>query len=164
MSTGQGHDEVQELLAAAALEILDGAEQQQVLTHVSACSECPRLLDQYRKVVATIALQLPGRPVHPDRAAALRARLLGRVQAHRMAPARRRSWIERQGGWMVAAALAGLLLVHHSVHRPLAYGWLAAGVLILALVALGAYVRVIRARLSALQHFHPDTERMPPGS
>lgn len=164
MSTGQAHDEVQELLAAAALEILEGTEVMQVLTHVSACPECSRLLDEYRKVVATIALQVPSPPGDPDRTATLRARLLARVRAHRVAPTRRPSWIERQGGWMVAAGLAGLLLIHHSVHRPLAYGWLAAGALILALVALGSYVRVLRTRLSVLQHSHPNTERTPPGS
>jgi len=164
VNTGPRHEEVQELLPAAALEIIDGVDLQSVLAHASGCSECAQLLDQYRKVVATVALQLPRQPMHPDRAAAIRARLLARVPAHRVAPARSPSWMERQRGWMVAAGLAGVLLVHHSVHRPLDYGWLAAGALMLALVALGAYVRVLRTRLSALQHSHPDTERTPPGS
>ncbi len=162
MNAGPRHEEVQELLAAAALEIIDGVELQQALTHVSGCSECAQLLDQYRKVVATLALQLPSQPVDPDRAAALRARLLARVQAgHRLQPV---SWMERYSGWMVAAGLAGVLLVHHSVHRPLDYGWLAAGVLTLVLVLLGGYARALRSRLAARRDRLADTDRPRRGS
>jgi hypothetical protein len=52
---------------------------------------------------------------------------------------------------MVAAGLAGLLLVHHSVHRPVAYGWLAAGLLTFIVIALGVYVRVQQTRLARLR-------------
>jgi len=47
--------------------------------------------------------------------------------------------------------MAGVLLVHHSVHRPVAYGWLVAGALALVLLALGVYVRIQRARVRALE-------------
>jgi hypothetical protein len=64
---------------------------------------------------------------------------------------------------MVAAGLAGLLLVHHSVHRPIAYGWLAAGVLTFLVIALGVYVRVQQARLAALRDrlAEQTAERLP---
>jgi hypothetical protein len=52
---------------------------------------------------------------------------------------------------MVAAGLAGVLLIHHAIHRPLAYGWLAAGALMIALVAVGGYARVQRGRVLALR-------------
>jgi hypothetical protein len=55
-------------------------------------------------------------------------------------------------GWMVAAGLAGLLLVHHSVHRPVDYGWLIAGILTLLVLALAVYALKQRARLTALRN------------
>ena len=52
---------------------------------------------------------------------------------------------------MVAAGLAGILLVHHSVHRPLDYGWLAAAFLGVVLLAVGVDARVQRNRLVELE-------------
>jgi hypothetical protein len=52
---------------------------------------------------------------------------------------------------MVAAGLAGVLLIHHAIHRPIAYGWLGAGALLLALVAVGGYARVQRGRALTLR-------------
>lgn len=54
-------------------------------------------------------------------------------------------------GWMVAAGLAGLLLMHHAIHRPLDYGWLAAGALTIVLVMVGGHARVQRARALTLR-------------
>jgi hypothetical protein len=41
--------------------------------------------------------------------------------------------------------------VHHSVHRPVDYGWFAAGLLTLVLLAIAIYGRVQRARTVALE-------------
>jgi hypothetical protein len=47
--------------------------------------------------------------------------------------------------------MAGVLVVHHAVHRPVAYGWLIAGVLVLLLVALAVYTRGQKERITALE-------------
>lgn len=152
------------MLPAAALDILDEADARPVLEHLKDCEECTRLLDEYREVGATLPLLLPEQHLDPERSEALRARLLSRVSgrpqalgvgkpattvfelSRRSSPGRWTAWM----GWMVAAGLAGVLLVHHSVHRPVAYGWLVAGGLTVLVIGLGVYVRVQHARLSAL--------------
>lgn len=164
MSLTRGHEELQEMLPAAALEILEPADLEPVLAHVRECQECGELLRQYREVAAALALQLPGRQLDPGRARAVRARLValartdhsdraaGRDPAAELPGFRRAaSLIYRWSGWMVAAGLTGVLLVHHSVHRPLDYGWLAAGVLVVVILGLGVYAHVQRSRVSALE-------------
>ncbi len=130
MNLAPDHAELQEMLPEAALEMLDPAEGERVLAHVRDCAECAMLLRQYRDAAAALALQLPARPMGPERSSAVRARLLARARSDRAIPITRKasSMIYQWSGWMVAAGLAGILLVHHSVHRPLDYGWLAAGV------------------------------------
>jgi hypothetical protein len=64
--------------------------------------------------------------------------------------------------------MAGVLVVHHAIHRPVAYGWLAAGVLVLLLLALMLYTRAQKERIMALEQrlrsavdrggSHPDGE------
>lgn len=155
MKVTPNHEEVQELLPSAALDILDGGELQQVLAHVAACAECAQLLERYNEVAAGLSLQLPARPLQADRAAAVRARLLAKARGERSAvlPASRRtaSTVYRWSGWLVAASLASVLLVHHSVHRTLDYGWLAAGVLMFLLVGVGVYAMAQRSRAAALR-------------
>ena len=153
MTATPNHDEVQELLPAAALEILDGVELQQVLAHASHCSGCAMALEKYREVATDLTLQLPSRPFASGRAAAVRTRLLARAAGERSSTtaAHRRSLIAPLSGWLVAAGLAGVLLVHHSIHRSLDYGWLAAGVLVVALLGLGIYAWAQRSRVLALE-------------
>jgi hypothetical protein len=52
---------------------------------------------------------------------------------------------------MVAAGLAGILLVHYSVHRPLDNGWLAAAFLGVVLLVVRVYAWVQRNRLVELE-------------
>jgi hypothetical protein len=150
------HPEVEQLLPAAALEILDGGELARLAAHLEACTDCTRLLDVYREVVASLTNTLPEQPFHPARSERLRARLLARTgripiadvpERRRRSPAAADRWI----GWVVAAGLAGVLMVHHSFHRPVAYGWLAAGLLMLLLLGLGVYVRVQQTRMANLE-------------
>ena len=166
------------MLPAAALDILEGSDLQRVAAHLPTCKECTRLLDQYRDVSATLPLLLPDRPVDPDRSAALRTRLLARARGeHQGTPQPEQGLGPQLGartnprtnrwtawtGWLVAAGLAGLLLAHHSVHRPVNYGWLTAGVLTFLVIGLGIYVRVQRARTAALRDRLAalERERMP---
>jgi hypothetical protein len=148
------HPELEQLLPAAALETLEGDELVLITAHVQECGNCRRLLESYRDVVATVATGLPDRPLDRARSAELRARLLARARgkASPAAPAQRSPGVvDRWAGWALAAGLAGLLLVHHAIHRPVAYGWLAAGLLVFVVLGLGAYIRVQRARLAALR-------------
>jgi anti-sigma factor RsiW len=145
------HEEMREMLPAAALEILEGAELERLQAHLGECPECVELLRQYRDAAAGIALLTPARGLGSARSAALRNRLMTRVRADRGSRTARASGVDRWIGWMVAAGLAGILLVHHSVHRTLDYGWLAAGVLTFALVGLGLYARKQQRRAVELQ-------------
>ena len=167
MNLTSTHQDLQDMLPAAALDILDEADAQRVRAHLTKCEECMRLLSEYREVSATLPLLLPEQPLDAARAEALRGRLLSRVgrglqsrNIDRSSPMHSPRAGSRAGqerwtawmGWMVAAGLAGLLLVHHSVHRPVDYGWLAAGVLTLLVLALGVYALKQRARLTALRN------------
>ncbi|MBA3893643.1 MAG: hypothetical protein H0X69_08100 [Gemmatimonadales bacterium] len=160
------------MLPAAALKILSAADLQQVLAHTRDCAECAQLLEEYRELAATLASLVPHRPLDPDRAALLRARLVARVQGNPPragADSQRATVIPRSSarsfavhhwtGWGVAAALAGVLVLHHSIHRPVGYGWLAAGVLAVVTVAFGVYARVQRGRVSTLRDRLAGLER-----
>jgi len=152
------HDQVEQLLPAAALEILEGDELLEVAAHVQQCARCAALLESYREVVAGLATRLPEQEFPSDRSARVRDRLLARVAGGSAAGARLISprhrstgWVARWGGWAVAAGMAGVLVVHHAVHRPVAYGWLVAGVLVLLLLALMLYSRAQKERIMALE-------------
>lgn len=169
MNQTPSHQEVNELLPAAALEILEGEELGLVLVHAGECAKCSRRSDEYRLEVAALALALPSQPMQPARKGQLRERLLARARNHpparaadrrSAAPARsRRGGVERWAGWGVAAGLAGVLLVHHGFHRPLAYGWVVAGVATIVLVAFGVYAMVQRRRVTALEDRLAQLER-----
>lgn len=169
MNQTPSHQEADELLPAAALEILEGEDLGRVLAHAGECAECARRLDEYRGAVATLALALPSQPMPPVRSGQLRERLLARARNNpppsaterkRVVRARSR-WggVDRWTGWAVAAGLAGVLLVHHGFHRPLAYGWVVAGLATIALVAFGVYAMVQRGRVSALEDRLAQLER-----
>lgn len=158
MTEPSTHNTVEQLLPAAALEILESEDLLRVAAHIRECAECGRQLESYREVVAGLTTTLPSRPLPPARSERLRSRLLARAgstpsAAPYISPRSRRSAgaMDRWGGWAVAAGLAGLLLIHHSVHRPVDYGWLLAGVLTLLVLALIGYLRVQRARVLALE-------------
>lgn len=152
MSSVPGHAEMQEKLAAAALGILNSAEMDQIRAHIRGCPECATLLEEYRDTATALALQLPHAQMEAGRSDALRDRLLARAKATPNKVTRKASsMIYQWSGWMVAAGLAGILLVHHSVHRPLDHGWLAAGLLVMVLLAVGIYARAQRRRVVELQ-------------
>jgi hypothetical protein len=153
MNQTSSHHHVDELLPAAALEILDGEDLDRVLAHARECADCSRLLQEYREVAAAIALGLPSQPLETGRSGRLRERLLTRARSHPPASRTRTRWgsMDQWAGWAVAAGLAGVLLVHHGFHRPLAYGWIVAGIATIALVGFGAYAMIQRRRVLALE-------------
>jgi hypothetical protein len=153
------HQDVEELIPGAALEILEGEELARVLAHVRDCTECARLLDEHRAAVGTLALDLPAEPLAAERSVRLKSRLLERARSQpadglsverNRAPSRLRT-VDRWAGWAVAAGLAGVLLIHHGFHRPVEYGWVLAGVLAIVLVGFGGYAGLQRRRVAALE-------------
>lgn len=175
MNSAPIHDQVRDMLPAAALEILDHAEFQQVLAHTHDCAKCGQMLSEYREAAAALAQLLPHRELDPVRSANLRARLMARVRAEPrngsddprrslVGPsAPRRFIMARWTGWAVAAGLGGVLLMHHSIHRPLAYGWLVAGVLTVVVVAVAGYALIQRGQVSVLQERLTALERTDSG-
>jgi anti-sigma factor RsiW len=155
MTASPTHAELREMLPAAALDSLDPADLALVRTHVERCPACAEALEEYREVTGDLAFLLPPRSLDAERHAAVRARLLARVRgASRRGGSGSRVGnflVGRWGGWAVAAGLAGVMFMHHGIHRPLDYGWMVAGGLLVALVALGVYAGVQRRRVSLLQ-------------
>jgi hypothetical protein len=166
MSQTSHHADVEDLLPAAALEILDGEELGPLLAHARECAECGRLLDEYRAVVAGLAQELPLRALDTPTSIRLKHRLLARsgsnprrkLQRTPRAPSPLRA-VDRWAGWGVAAGLSGILLLHHGFHRPLAYGWIVAGVLALALVVFAVYAVAQQRRVAALEQRLAEMER-----
>jgi anti-sigma factor RsiW len=132
--------------------MLERAEMERVQAHIRGCAECAALLEEYRDAATALALDLPPARMDTARSAALRSRLLARAKATPSRVTRKASSMVYQwSGWMVAAGLASILLVHHSVHRPLDYGWLAAAFLGVVLLAVGIYAWVLRGRVVELE-------------
>ena len=167
MNANSSHDQVEELLAAAALDTLEGEELGQVLAHSADCAECTRLLDEYRAVAAALSLGLPPERLDPGHSLEIRNRLLGRVRRsaskaprdHANRERSRSAAVDSWAGWAVAAGLAGVLLLHHGFHRPVAYGWVIAGGLALVSVVFGVYAVAQRRRVAALKEQLAGEER-----
>ena len=155
------HDSVRGLLPGAALEVLEADEQALVTAHLPGCDDCARDLAEYREALVQLAQALPSHTLDADGAAQLRQRLLARVASERtpaieprLAPLARRTrelLASRWSGWAMAAGLAGVLLMHHGVHRPLGAGWIAAGVLGLVAVVLAIHAMAGRRTVARLR-------------
>lgn len=166
MSTVPGHLEIQELLPAAALACLTAAESDGVQAHVARCPQCARILSEYQEVVGTMSLLVPERGFSRARREVVWTRLQARIhqatdiQATDIASVTRPAaalprWegqvAGRWAGWAVAAGLGGVLLMHHAVHRPVDYGWLAAGAMGIIVVVLAIIVGMQSRKLTDLQ-------------
>lgn len=149
MTESSSHEQLQAALSAEALGALAGPEREALLAHLERCGACRERLEELREAVGALAYAAPPAHLDPERSARIRARLLAR--------ARRgggRSGIGRitaASGWLVAAGLAALLLTHHSFHRPLSLGWVAAAVLGIVLFLVGLYAVAQRREVSALR-------------
>lgn len=155
MTSPSDHAAIREQIPAAALGALEEAEMQEVLSHAAICEQCSRSLAEYRDVVVALDSAIPAADRDQRAANDMRERLLRRARLERRARpdsrGRLRKGLEMWAGWAVAAGFAGILLVHHSFHRPVDYGWLAAGALMVVLVGAGAYARVQAARAAELR-------------
>jgi anti-sigma-K factor RskA len=85
MSSAMNHDEVRELLAAQAMELLDGEERTSVLAHMASCPVCTAELESLRGAAAELALVAPARSFDARRCNSVRSRLLARTAADREA-------------------------------------------------------------------------------
>lgn len=108
------HDDVRELLAAYALQILAEDEEQVVARHLHACAECRAELAAYQQVTDDLALGAPDEA--PD--AAAKQRLMARIQTQpKVMPAEPppdlwQTIAAALRGWRpVAVALAILLVI-----------------------------------------------------
>jgi anti-sigma-K factor RskA len=123
MSDRTGHDTVRELLALAALDALSPEERHALDAHLTTCDECRRELAALRDGVASIAESLPAREMAPERAAAMRARLMERA-------------IEDRAEVTPIRAPASSSSTSHVGARPSSTRWLAAAALVLAAAAI----------------------------
>ena len=159
MNQPSQHTEWAELLPAAALDLLEDHELHRVEAHTRECTECSRLLQDYRDAAASIGMGLPSDPLDRDHSQLIRAELLaraGNLERRSISESAPRAGftagrVPAWTGWAVAAGLAGVLLVHHGFHRPVAYGWVVAGMLAIILVGVGVYALAQRARVAELQ-------------
>ncbi len=110
------HDEARDLLAALALDSLDATNEARVRAHVATCGECAAELKDLRAAGAAMAFAT--QPRHDiERAAAVKGRLMARVQASKdaaLAPPAMQ--VARSGGSFAnrAALAAGILILASS--------------------------------------------------
>jgi anti-sigma-K factor RskA/putative zinc finger protein len=133
MSDPSGHDLMREMLALDALDALSPAERAELDRHLTTCAECTRDLAALRDAAASIGKSIPPRSLPPERAAAMRARLLSRAIEDRAGV----TPIRGQGSSPQPAASR-----EHGPARPAFARWLAAAALIIAIGAIAYAVRL----------------------
>jgi Anti-sigma-K factor rskA/Putative zinc-finger len=79
------HPELQDALAAEAVDALDGEERERLLAHLAGCPACRAELEALRESAAALALAAPVRPMAAARSDRVRGRLLARAVAERQA-------------------------------------------------------------------------------
>ena len=130
--SGTTHDEIRDLLATYAMDLLGPEERASVLTHVAQCRACAEEIESLRSTVGELALAAPDRSFDARRCNGVRSRLLARTAADREARARlaagqlpereprmlRPAAMSRQSAsrWrsafmLLAAGVAGLILI-----------------------------------------------------
>jgi anti-sigma-K factor RskA len=82
------HEDVRELLAAHAMELLLPEERASVVAHLAGCVECAREMESLRATSGELALAAPDRSFDARRCNGVRSRLLARTVADREARAR----------------------------------------------------------------------------
>lgn len=144
----------------AALSALSGPEGDALLAHLRECDSCAASLARVQDALLAALYLPPPRPMDATRQEEVRARLLARAgeAAHAASRSPRLPLAGAAGGWLAAAGLATLLLTHHSFHRPLGFGWVAASLLGAALFGAALYLfaerrryRTLATRLAALE-------------
>lgn len=125
MNESLPHEELRGLLAAEALDVLEGPERAKLLAHLATCPACAEELAGLRETAGALANVVPPVPLDDGRSARIRARLLARAaaDARGVVPGRddlsaRRVAVplpapaapRRSLGWWAAAASVALLL------------------------------------------------------
>lgn len=83
MTPDSMHEELQDALAAEAVDALDGEERERLLEHLAGCASCSAELESLRAAAALLAFAAPPRPMEPARSGRVRARLLARAAEDR---------------------------------------------------------------------------------
>jgi anti-sigma-K factor RskA len=138
MSGAMKHEEVRELIAAQAMELLDTQERTSVLAHIASCPECTAELESLRGVAAELALVAPARSFDARRCNSVRSRLLARTAADREARAR------LAAGQLPERQPPTLRLADSDSTRSMSPGWRVGSML---LAAAGAAMIVIGGAL-----------------
>jgi hypothetical protein len=142
-----------ELLAASRSGALAEEERTQLLDHIVGCGRCQRALFAVGGE-GSLASLVSDRAMPEPASARIRGRLLARAAAERrggVAAAVARVRATPVAGWLVAAGLASLLLLHHGFHRPLGLGWPVASVLGVLSFVLLVQLLLERRRASDLR-------------
>ncbi len=79
------HPELQDAIAAEAVDALDGEERERLLAHLAGCPACGAELAALRASAGALALVAPVQPMDAARSGRVRARLLARAAAERPA-------------------------------------------------------------------------------
>jgi hypothetical protein len=124
MKTDRPHEEIEELIAADALDGLEPADRERLFremaSHGPDCPDCRSLLDEYQEVAGWLALALPPAPMSAEAEKRLLQAARGesveepdtetvRVLGAPTAPARARRWIAAAAVAAAVALVAGAL-------------------------------------------------------
>lgn len=158
------HDQACDALDALALDGLEPGEREAVLRHVSTCRACLAELTDARETVSALLLAAPPAPMDPVRRERVRARLLARAAADRVAatspPA---SGGGDEGGGPPVSAGRGVLHISGSRAAPrLARGawYTAAAASLLAAASLASLARVRQDRDAARAAYQTAASRL----
>jgi anti-sigma-K factor RskA len=116
------HEQIRGLLEAYALNILSEGEAQVVARHLTGCADCRADLAAYRRVTDELALATPDETLDAARDAALKQRLMARIQTR-----------DQETGAQPSAGLWGTISAALRGWRPVA---VALAVLIVLSIAL----------------------------
>lgn len=135
MSDAMTHDEARERLEDLALELLDGIERGRVLAHIAGCPICRAELDALQRTVSELTYAVMPVSMSADQRERVRTRLLARARADLLAPSAADVSVTRSS----PVPLARRSRFTHSA-------WLAAAASVIALLSVGAMMKMQRER------------------
>lgn len=139
MSDMMTHDEARERLEDLALELLDGIERGRVLAHIAGCSICRTELDALERTVSELTYAVRPVSMSTDQRERVRARLLARARADLPAPSAAK---------VSVAPHSPAQLPRRS--RFTRSAWLAAAASVIAVLSVGAMMKMHRERAAML--------------
>ncbi len=164
------HPELQDAIAAEAVDALDGEERERLLAHLAGCAACRAELAALRESAAALALAAPARPMEPARSDRVRARLLVRAAAERPASSVDGDDVTlvtrppsdpsaRVGDDVTVIAPppravtpdAQVIPITAARRRSTVVPWLAAAASLVLLIGVGMYAASLRGRLATVE-------------